>query len=126
MLRLPRIRGRLHLPAETPRPRLRRIREVGGEQVRRRGARGRRAHDEQKDLREPLWEVNATAAEYFRRSCGRAGRADCARVPRVAGPDARGSPTDLASAIAPRETGAMRGYARRAGFDDDVNAPRVC
>ena len=52
--------------AEAARARLRRRGEVGRREVGHRGARGRARGTEERDAREPFWEVNATAADFFR------------------------------------------------------------
>jgi len=73
---------------------------------------------EQKDERDPLWEINGVAAEYFRRmlwddDLGRDARAYL---------EARGVSRQLAERIglgfAPREIGLMRGYLTTLGFDE--------
>ena len=77
----------------------------------------RQATDE-KDKREPLWEVNGAAADYFRGvlwddDLGRDARAYL---------DERAVPRELADRVgvgfAPREIGLMRGYLTTLGFDD--------
>ena len=74
---------------------------------------------DEKDTREPLWEVNGAAVEYFRRSLweddhGRAARAYL---------DEREITRELAEKIgmgyAPREIGLMRANLNTLGFDDD-------
>jgi DNA primase len=74
---------------------------------------------DEKDNREPLWEVNGAAVEYFRRSLweddiGRAARAYL---------DERGISRELAEKVgmgyAPREIGVMRASLATLGFDDD-------
>jgi DNA primase len=73
---------------------------------------------EQKDEREPLWEINGVAAEYFRRmlwddDLGRDARAYL---------EERGVTRQLAERVglgfAPREIGLMRGYLTTLGFDE--------
>jgi DNA primase len=74
---------------------------------------------EEKDDREPFWEVNGAAADYFRRmlwddELGREARAYV---------EQRGVPRELADRVglgfAPREIGLMRGYLNTLGFDDE-------
>ena len=74
---------------------------------------------EEKDDREPFWEVNGAAAEYFRNilwndPLGEDARAYLAQ---------RGIERDLADRIgigfAPREIGLMRAYLNTLGFDDE-------
>ena len=74
---------------------------------------------EEKDDREPFWEVNGAAAEYFRRTLweddlGREARAYV---------EERGVSRELAERVgmgfAPREIGLMRAYLNTLGFDDD-------
>jgi DNA primase len=77
---------------------------------------GRRA--EQKDDREPIWEINGAAAEYFRRilwedDLGRDARAYL---------ESRAISRELADRVglgfAPREIGLLRAYLSTLGFDD--------
>jgi DNA primase len=77
---------------------------------------GRRA--EQKDDREPIWEINGAAAEYFRRilwedELGRDARAYL---------ESRAISRELADRVglgfAPREIGLLRAYLATLGFDD--------
>jgi DNA primase len=77
---------------------------------------GRRA--EQKDDREPIWEINGAAAEYFRRilwedELGREARAYL---------ESRAISRELAERVglgfAPREIGLLRAYLSTLGFDD--------
>ena len=74
---------------------------------------------DQKDDRDPLWEVNGAAADYFRRmlwedDLGRDARAYL---------DERGVSRELADRVglgfAPREIGLMRTHLATLGFDDD-------
>ena len=74
---------------------------------------------EQKDDRDPLWEVNGAAAEYFRRmlwedELGRDARTYL---------DERAIPRELADRVglgfAPREIGLMRSHLATLGFDDE-------
>jgi DNA primase len=74
---------------------------------------------EEKDDREPFWEVNGAAAEYFRKmlwedELGREARAYV---------EQRGIPRELADRVglgfAPREIGLMRAYLNTLGFDDE-------
>ena len=73
---------------------------------------------EEKDDREPFWEVNGAAAEYFRRTLwdDELGRDARAYV------DERGISRELADRVglgfAPREIGLMRAYLNTLGFDD--------
>jgi DNA primase len=77
-----------------------------------------RRNPEEKDEREPFWEVNGAAAEYFRKmlwedELGRDARAYI---------EQRGVPRELADRVglgfAPREIGLMRGHLNTLGFDD--------
>ena len=77
-----------------------------------------RGRPEEKDEREPLWEVNGAAADYFRRilwedELGRDARAYL---------EERGVSRELADRIgigfAPREIGLMRTYLETLGFDE--------
>ena len=77
------------------------------------------AHSDEKDAREPLWEVNGAAAEYFRRTLwegdvGAAARAYC---------EQRDISRELADKVglgfAPREIGLMRAHLNTLGFDDE-------
>jgi DNA primase len=74
---------------------------------------------DQKDERDPLWEINGVAADYFRRmlwedDLGRDARAYL---------EERGVARELADRVglgfAPREIGLMRGYLTTLGFDDE-------
>jgi DNA primase len=78
-----------------------------------------RRGSEERDDREPFWEVNGAAAEYFRTllwedELGRDARAYV---------DERGVSRELADRVglgfAPREIGLMRGYLNTLGFDDE-------
>jgi DNA primase len=78
-----------------------------------------RRNPEEKDDREPFWEVNGAAAEYFRKmlwedELGRDARAYV---------EQREVPRELADRVglgfAPREIGLMRGYLNTLGFDDE-------
>ena len=77
----------------------------------------RRGPDE-KDEREPFWEVNGAAAEYFRKTLweDELGREARAYV------EQRGVSRELAERVglgfAPREIGLMRAYLNTLGFDD--------
>jgi DNA primase len=73
---------------------------------------------EQKDDREPIWEINGAAADYFRRilwedDLGRDARAYL---------ESRAIPRELADRVglgfAPREIGLLRAYLSTLGFDD--------
>jgi DNA primase len=77
-----------------------------------------RSKSAEKDSREPLWEVNGAAAEYFRRTLwedelGKAARAYL---------EQRGITRELAERVgigfAPREIGLMRAYLATLGFED--------
>ena len=77
------------------------------------------AHSDEKDAREPLWEVNGAAAEYFRRTLwegdvGASARAYC---------EQRDVSRELADKVglgfAPREIGLMRAHLNTLGFDDE-------
>ena len=74
---------------------------------------------EQKDEREPLWEINGVAADYFRRmlwddDLGRDARAYL---------EERGVSRQLADRVglgfAPREIGLLRGYLTTLGFEEE-------
>ena len=74
---------------------------------------------EEKDSREPMWEVNGAAAEYFKRTLweddlGRHARAYL---------EERGISRELAEKVglgfAPREIGLMRAYLNTLGFEDE-------
>jgi DNA primase len=74
---------------------------------------------EQKDERDPLWEINGVAADYFRRmlwedDLGRDARAYL---------EERGVSRQLADRVglgfAPREIGLLRGYLTTLGFDEE-------
>jgi DNA primase len=74
---------------------------------------------EEKDTREPMWEVNGAAAEYFKRTLweddlGRHARAYL---------EERGISRELAEKVglgfAPREIGLMRAYLNTLGFEDE-------
>jgi DNA primase len=74
---------------------------------------------EEKDEREPFWEVNGAAAEYFRKTLweDELGRDARAYV------EERGVSRELADKVglgfAPREIGLMRAYLNTLGFDDE-------
>ena len=74
---------------------------------------------EEKDAREPLWEVNGAAAEYFRRTLHEDDLGTAAR--RYV--EERGVSRELADKVglgfAPREIGLMRAYLNTLGFDDE-------
>ena len=74
---------------------------------------------DQKDDRDPLWEVNGAAAEYFRRTLWEDDLGKDAR----AYLDEREISRELADRVglgfAPREIGLMRGYLTTLGFDDE-------
>ena len=73
----------------------------------------------EKDDREPFWEVNGAAAEYFRHTLweNESGREARAYI------EERGISRELADKVglgfAPREIGLMRAYLNTLGFDDD-------
>jgi DNA primase len=71
-----------------------------------------------RDAREPLWEVNATAAEFFRtqlwESTGGAAAREYLASRGIARPDA----DRFALGHAPRDGSAMRSYLANLGFDD--------
>lgn len=74
---------------------------------------------EEKDPREPLWEVNATAAEFFRTqlwesAAGKIGR-DYLTSRGISHEDA----DRFGVGYAPRDSGAMRGALAAIGFDDE-------
>ncbi len=74
---------------------------------------------EEKDDREPFWEVNGAAAEYFRKSLWDDELGGEAR----AYVEQRGVSRELADKVglgfAPREIGLMRSYLNTLGFDDE-------
>ena len=74
---------------------------------------------EEKDDREPFWEVNGAAAEYFRRTLWEDELGQDAR----AYLEQRGISRELADRVgigfAPREIGLMRAYLNTLGFDDE-------
>ena len=74
---------------------------------------------EEKDTREPLWEVNGAAAEYFRRTLWE----DDLGVAARAYVEERGISRELAEKVgmgyAPREIGLMRAYLNTLGFEDE-------
>ena len=76
-------------------------------------------HADEKDTREPLWEVNGAAADYFRRSLWEEDLGAAAR----AYVEERGISRALADKVglgfAPREIGLMRAHLNTLGFDDD-------
>lgn len=76
------------------------------------------ARADEKDSREPLWEVNGAAVEYFRRMLWD----DDAGTEARAYLEQRGITRELAERVsvgfAPREIGLMRAYLNTLGFDD--------
>ena len=74
---------------------------------------------EEKDDREPFWEVNGAAAEYFRKTLWEDDLGSEAR----AYVEQRGVTRELADRVglgfAPREIGLMRAYLNTLGFDDE-------
>jgi DNA primase len=78
-----------------------------------------RRNPEEKDDREPYWEVNGAAAEYFRRTLWEDDLGEGAR----SYIDERGVSRELADRVglgfAPREIGLMRSYLNTLGFDDE-------
>ena len=76
-------------------------------------------HTDEKDTREPLWEVNGAAADYFRRTLWEDDLGSSAR----AYVEERGVNRELADKVglgfAPREIGLMRAYLNTLGFDDE-------
>ncbi|HEX6965892.1 MAG TPA: DNA primase [Gemmatimonadaceae bacterium] len=78
-----------------------------------------RAHRAEPDEREPLWEINSTAADYFRRQlwdddAGRAAR-DYLAMRRVT----REVADRFGLGFAPRDANAMREHLNALGFQDD-------
>jgi DNA primase len=78
-----------------------------------------RRNAEEKDDREPFWEVNGAAAEYFQRTLWSDDLGHDAR----AYIEERGVTRELADRVglgfAPREIGLMRSYLNTLGFDDE-------
>ena len=78
-----------------------------------------RRSPEEKDEREPFWEVNGAAAEYFRKTLWEDDLGAEAR----AYLEQRGISRELADRVgigfAPREIGLMRAYLNTLGFDDE-------
>ena len=78
-----------------------------------------RRSPEEKDDREPFWEVNGAAAEYFRKTLWEDDLGKEAR----AYVEERGVSRELADKVglgyAPREIGLMRAYLNTLGFDDE-------
>ncbi|HEV7993928.1 MAG TPA: DNA primase [Gemmatimonadaceae bacterium] len=78
-----------------------------------------RGRPDQKDERDPLWEVNGAAAEYFKRTLWE----DALGADARAYLDEREIPRELADRVglgfAPREIGLLRAYLTTLGFDDE-------
>ena len=71
------------------------------------------------DPREPMWELQATASEFFQRSLWDAPAGAAARE-YLAGRDVpRALAERFAMGFAPRELGALRGHLNGLGYDDD-------
>jgi DNA primase len=74
---------------------------------------------EERDQREPLWEVNATAAEFFRTQLWESPAGQFARDYLASRGLSRDDADRFGIGYAPREAAAMRGTLTTLGFDDD-------
>jgi DNA primase len=74
---------------------------------------------EERDQREPLWEVNATAAEFFRTQLWESPSGQVARDYLTSRGLSRDDADRFGIGYAPREAAAMRGTLATLGFDDD-------
>ncbi|MDB4882600.1 MAG: primase [Gemmatimonadetes bacterium] len=74
---------------------------------------------DQKDDRDPLWEVNGTAADYFRRMLWEDDIGKDARAYLEERAISRELADRVGLGFAPREIGLMRGYLTTLGFDDE-------
>ncbi|HZK77966.1 MAG TPA: DNA primase [Gemmatimonadaceae bacterium] len=70
------------------------------------------------DPREPLWELQATAAAYFQKTLWEEGVGAPAREYLAERDISRAVAEDFGIGFAPREIGLMRGYMNALGFDD--------
>lgn len=70
------------------------------------------------DPREPLWELQATAAAYFQKTLWEETVGDQAREYLAERDISRAVAEDFGIGFAPREIGLMRGYMNALGFDD--------
>jgi DNA primase len=71
------------------------------------------------DPREPVWELNATAAEYFQRTLWEDDLGQPAREYLAKRNITRDAGQRFGLGFAPREIGLLRGYLNTLGFDDD-------
>ena len=71
------------------------------------------------DPREPVWELNATAAEYFQRTLWEDDLGQPAREYLAKRNITREAGQRFGLGFAPREIGLLRGYLNTLGFDDD-------
>jgi DNA primase len=76
-------------------------------------------HTEERDPREPLWEVNATAAEFFRTQLWEAPAGKIGREYLTSRGISREDADRFGIGYAPRDAGAMRGALAALGFDDE-------
>ncbi|MEO8621475.1 MAG: DNA primase [bacterium] len=76
------------------------------------------AHSDEKDFREPLWEVNSAAAEYFRRMLWDDDLGSTARGYVEKREVGRELAEKIGLGFAPREVGLMRTHLNTLGFDD--------
>ncbi|MBC7673444.1 MAG: DNA primase [Polaromonas sp.] len=74
---------------------------------------------DEKDAREPLWEVNAAAAEYFSRTLWNEDSGTAARAYIAQRDVSRELADKVGLGYAPREIGLMRGHLNTLGFDDE-------
>ena len=77
-----------------------------------------KARREGPDPREPMWELQATAAAYFQKTLWDEGVASQAREYLTERDISRTVADDFGIGFAPREIGLMRGYMNSLGFDD--------
>lgn len=73
---------------------------------------------DERDVREPLWEVNATAAEFFRTQLWNGTAGNTAREYLSSRGLSREDVDRFGVGYAPRDAGAMRGALHALGFDD--------
>ncbi len=76
-------------------------------------------HADEKDTREPLWEVNGAAAEYFRRTLWEDDLGKPARTYLEQREVGRELADRVGLGFAPRELGLMRAHLNTLGFDDE-------
>ncbi|MEO8333849.1 MAG: DNA primase [bacterium] len=74
---------------------------------------------DEKDSREPLWEVNGAAVEYFRQTLWEDDLGSAARAYLEERDISRELAEKIGIGFAPREIGLMRAYLNTLGFDDD-------